>query len=66
MPHIYSAQVLAYNPQTVTDPPKSFGDLLDPKWKGKVGVVATAGFWLMMAAGLSPAATRTISTRPSR
>ena len=52
VPHIYSAQVIAYNPQTVTDPPKSFGDLLDPKWKGKVGVVTTAGFWLMMAAGL--------------
>jgi putative spermidine/putrescine transport system substrate-binding protein len=52
VPHIYSAQVIAYNPQTVTDPPQSFGDLTDPKWKGKVGVVATAGFWLMMAAAL--------------
>ena len=52
VPHIYSAQVIAYNPQTVTDPPQSFGDLLDPKWKGKVGVVATAGFWLMMAAAM--------------
>ncbi|MBO0710199.1 MAG: extracellular solute-binding protein [Acetobacteraceae bacterium] len=52
VPHIYSAQVIAYNPQTVSDPPKSFGDLLDPKWKGKIGVVATAGFWLMMAAAL--------------
>lgn len=52
VPHIYSAQVIAYNPKTVSDPPKSFGDLLDPKWKGKVGVVSTAGFWLMMAAAL--------------
>jgi putative spermidine/putrescine transport system substrate-binding protein len=52
VPHIWSAQVIAYNPQTVKDPPQSFADLLDPKWKGKVGVVATAGFWLMMAAGL--------------
>lgn len=52
VPHIWSAQVIAYNPKTVQSPPQSFGDLLDPKWKGKVGVVATAGFWLMMAAAL--------------
>ncbi len=26
VPHIYSAQVLVYNPQTVTEPPKTFGD----------------------------------------
>jgi putative spermidine/putrescine transport system substrate-binding protein len=52
VPHIYSAQVVAYNPATVSDPPRSFGDLLLPRWKGKVGVVSTAGFWLMMAASL--------------
>jgi len=52
VPHIYSAQVVAYNPATVKDPPQSFGDLLAPRWKGKVGVVSTAGFWLMMAASL--------------
>ncbi len=55
VPHIYSAQVLAYNPDKVKDPPQTFTDLLDPKWKGKVGVVATAGFWLMMAANLAAA-----------
>lgn len=53
VPHIYSAQVHAYNPETVKDPPGTFQDLLDPKWKGKIGVVATAGFWLMMAANLA-------------
>ncbi len=52
VPHIWSALVIAYNPQTVTAPPQSFGDLLDPKWKGKVGTVATLGFWLMMSAAL--------------
>jgi putative spermidine/putrescine transport system substrate-binding protein len=52
VPQIWSAQVIAYNPDTVKDPPQSFGDLLDLKWKGKIGVVATAGFWLMMAAAL--------------
>lgn len=55
VPHIYSAQVIAYNPDTVKQPPQTFDDLLDPKWKGKVGVVATAGFWLMMAANLAAA-----------
>lgn len=28
--------VLAYNPKVVTDPPKKFTDLLDPKYKGKL------------------------------
>ena len=35
VPHIYSAQVLVYNPTIVTDPPPTFGDLLDPKWMGR-------------------------------
>jgi putative spermidine/putrescine transport system substrate-binding protein len=52
IPQIYSAQVIAYNPATVTDPPQTFAELLQPRWKGKVGVVSTAGFWLMMAASL--------------
>lgn len=55
VPHIYSPQVIAYNPDKVKEPPQSFGDLCDPKWKGKVGVVATSGFWLMMAANLAAA-----------
>ncbi len=41
VPHIYSAQVIVYNPDVVTDPPRSFADLLDPKWKGKTGMVST-------------------------
>jgi putative spermidine/putrescine transport system substrate-binding protein len=53
VPHIYSVQGLAYNPQTVKDPPKRWDDLLDPKWKGKVGSLATAGIWIMMGAALS-------------
>jgi len=52
VPHIYSAQVLVYNPETVKEPPTSFGDLLDPKWKGKVGSISTLSFWLMMGASL--------------
>jgi putative spermidine/putrescine transport system substrate-binding protein len=53
VPHIYSAQVLAYNPQTVKDPPKTFTELLDPRWKGKVGVISTLGSWLLMGAALA-------------
>ena len=52
VPHIYSAQVLVYNPTTVTDPPTTFGDLLDPKWKGRIGMVSTVAPWVMMAASL--------------
>ncbi len=52
VPHIYSAQVLVYNPDKVTDPPTTFGDLLDPKWKGKIGMVSTVAPWVMMAASL--------------
>jgi putative spermidine/putrescine transport system substrate-binding protein len=51
-PHIYSAQVLVYNPTLVTDPPHTFGDLLDPKWMGKIGMVSTVAPWVMMAASL--------------
>jgi putative spermidine/putrescine transport system substrate-binding protein len=52
IPHIYSAQVLVYNPDTVKEPPTSFGDLLDPKWKGKVGMPGQNFFWAMMGASL--------------
>lgn len=59
VPHIYSAQVIVYNPGTVTDPPKSFADLLDPKWKGKVGMISTVAPWVMMGASLLESGTTT-------
>ena len=37
-PHIYSLQVLIYNPNKVTHPPVTLTDLIDAKYKGKVGV----------------------------
>ena len=52
VPHIYSAQVFVYNPDTVKQPPQTMSDLLDPKWKGKIGMVATAGSWLLQAASM--------------
>jgi putative spermidine/putrescine transport system substrate-binding protein len=59
VPHIYSAQVIVYNPQTVPDPPKSFADLLDPKWNGKVGMVSTVAPWVLMGASLLASGTTT-------
>ncbi|MGJ5199577.1 MULTISPECIES: PotD/PotF family extracellular solute-binding protein [unclassified Bradyrhizobium] len=38
IPHIYSAQVILYNPTKVTVPPQSYADLWDPKWRGRVGL----------------------------
>jgi putative spermidine/putrescine transport system substrate-binding protein len=52
VPHIYSAQVIVYNPGTVADPPKSFADLLDPKWNGKIGMVSGVAPWVLMGASL--------------
>jgi putative spermidine/putrescine transport system substrate-binding protein len=59
VPHIYSAQVIVYNPGTVTDPPKSFADLLDPKWNGKVGMVSGVAAWVLMGASLLETGTTT-------
>ena len=52
-PHIYSPQVIIYNPDKVKEPPKTFKDLLDPKWKGRVGVGDINYFYIMMAASLA-------------
>ena len=51
-PHIYSTQVLVYNPNTVKAPPQNFGDLLNPKWKGKIGIITGNSFWALMGASL--------------
>jgi len=52
-PHIYSPQIIIYNPDKVKEPPKTFTDLLDPKWKGRVGVGDINYFYVMMAAALA-------------
>lgn len=52
-PHIWSPQVLIYNPDKVPEPPKTFTDLLDPKWKGRVGVGDINYMYVMMAAALA-------------
>lgn len=53
VPHIYSPQVIIYNSEKVKEPPKTFTDLLDPKWKGRVGVGDGNYFYVMMAAALA-------------
>ncbi len=52
-PHIWSPQVIIYNPDKVKEPPKTFTDLLDPKYKGRVGVGDVNYFYIMMAAALA-------------
>ena len=52
-PHIWSPQVLIYNPDTVKAPPKTFTDLLDAKYHGRVGVADINYFYVMMAAALA-------------
>ena len=37
-PHIYSAKVILYNPSKVTTPPRSYADLWDPRYRGRVGL----------------------------
>jgi iron(III) transport system substrate-binding protein len=37
--------VIAYNKNLVSDPPKSFQDLTDPKWKGKIALEPTDADW---------------------
>jgi putative spermidine/putrescine transport system substrate-binding protein len=37
--HIYSGQVILYNPQMISPAPTSYNDLWDPKHQGKVGVI---------------------------
>ena len=39
VPHIYSALAVVYNPDRIKTPPQSFADVLDPKYKGKSGLV---------------------------
>ncbi len=55
VPHIYSALVLLYNPNKVTTAPTSFADMLDPKYRGRVGfsdiLYSTNTFAAAMAGG---------------
>lgn len=51
-PQFYSPQVLVYNPAQVHPPPRSFADLLDPRWHGKIGFPNLSYFNVLLAASL--------------
>ncbi len=52
VPWLYSGVVLAYNTRTVKDPPKSFAELWDKKWTGRLGLTNQLYFMYVMMAGL--------------
>lgn len=58
-PHIWSPQILSYNPERVKTPPASFAELADPKYKDKVGFPDANYFYVMMAASLYASGTST-------
>jgi putative spermidine/putrescine transport system substrate-binding protein len=51
-PHIYSPQVIIYNPDRVPTPPTTFAELMDTKYAGKVGFPDINYIYAMMAASI--------------
>ena len=56
-PHIYSPQVIAFNPERVPEPPATLTDLPDPRFKGKIGFPDGNFFYAMLAASLASSGT---------
>jgi putative spermidine/putrescine transport system substrate-binding protein len=53
IPHIYSALVVLYNPSKIPVAPKSYADLWDPKYRGRVGYSDILHNYNMAAATLA-------------
>jgi putative spermidine/putrescine transport system substrate-binding protein len=51
--HIYSGQVVVYNPKMINPAPKSYKDALDPKWGNKIGIIDIQYQFVMLAAALA-------------
>lgn len=52
VPWLYSGVVIVYNKEKVPEPPKSYAELWDPKWAGRIGLTNQLYFNYMMMAGL--------------
>lgn len=52
IPWLYSGVVIIYNRDKVKEPPKSYAELWDPKWAGRIGLTNQLYFNYMMMAGL--------------
>lgn len=52
VPHIYSALAVVYNPDKIKTPPDSFADVLDPKYKGRAGLVDIQYIYNLLAVNL--------------
>lgn len=52
VPWLYSGVVIIYNKDKISDPPKSYADLWDPKWAGRIGLTTQLYFNYMLMAGL--------------
>ena len=59
IPHIFSAKVILYNPNQVKVAPKSYADLWDPKYRGRVGFSDLLYLNIIEAAGLVGGGTMT-------
>ena len=59
VPWLYSGVVILYNKDKVSNPPRSYAELWDPKWAGKLGLTNQLYFNYMLMAGLLKTGTMT-------
>ena len=52
VPWLYSGVVIIYNKDKVAEPPKSYAELWDPKWAGRIGLTNQLYFNYMLMAGV--------------